>query len=198
MCKSIISALSNADELNPRLRDMLACLADLTLGQDNVVPSACTEAADTMVREGLCSAERKLKQDLAVAEARLQEVLVELEARASDVDNAEATQAELRRTVADYKVEIKESTKAIQTCTEGLKAVQDEQKCIHDKLEQAAMKVDQLRSLDEDLYQPLKVAPPPGPHCRKHVNRICKMGKEFGFENSLLEQIPKVLQKGLD
>merc|ERR1719223_1814676 len=104
------------------------------------MPSAYQEAAITMVREGLRSAERELKQNLAQAELSLHEACLQKEVHQTEVGNAETRQMELKRIINEAKIDIRESTKAIETSKHGLQVMQHLQKSSQDRLEEDAAK----------------------------------------------------------
>merc|ERR1719446_903282 len=58
--------------------------------------------------------------------------------------------------------------------------------------------VEQLRHVEENLYQPLKGAPAKGQKGQKQLNDIQRIGKQLGFQGQVLEQVPAVLKKALD
>jgi hypothetical protein len=105
---------------------------------------------------------------------------------------------ELRRTISESKATLKESTKAIDTCRHGLTNAQAAQKASQVKLNSAAAQLGQLQNVDRDMYQPLKARAAHGAEGFKQLKCIEKVGKRFGFPETLLESARAVLKKELD
>lgn len=197
-CDLILSALKGVEELSPKVRQVLGGLVGIALGGDDGMLEPYREAAITMVREALLSVDRKLKRELEEAQTKVDQLRAEEEDQRFDLQNAETRVVELKKMIAETKTNIKESTNAIHTSQHGLVSVTATQKASQCKLNETASKVEQLRSLDQDLYQPLKSLGVQGPHGSKQLRKIGRVGKDIGFQEAVLKTVPRVLKKELD
>jgi len=57
---------------------------------------------------------------------------------------------------------------------------------------------EQLHQVEKDAYQPLKEAAALGRKGQEQLKCIGKLGKQFGFQEALLESVPGVLKRSLD
>jgi DNA repair exonuclease SbcCD ATPase subunit len=197
-CKSIISALAGVEELSPKVRETLAGLVSHSIGLDSGLPPQYRPAAMTMVREALASTERRLEEELREAQIRVDGAQADKVAREAAVTDAEAHLDELKKTIVDSKVTIKESNTSIGTSRKSLKTLQGVQKSSQDKLIAIAAKVEQLHNVEKDAYQPLKEAAALGRKGNEQLKCIRKLGKDFCFQEALLESVPGVLKRSLD
>lgn len=197
-CRSIISAVAGVDELSPRIRETLSDLVRHSLGLENGLPSQYRDAALTMVREALASIEKRLEEELQKAQSKVDGAQEDKEAREVAVTHAECHVIDLQNAIVESKVAIKESNTSIGTSRKSLKALQEVQKSSQEKLHALARKVDQLHNVEQAAYQPLKEAAAQGREGNAQLKCIRKLGKDFGFQESLLESVPGVLKRTLD
>jgi hypothetical protein len=197
-CKSIISAMVGVEELPPKVRETLSGLVSPSLCSDNALPPQYRHAAITLVREALVSTEKRLEEERRAAQEKVDGAQEDKAAREAAVVDAEIHLHGLKNTIAESKIAIKESTTSMSTSRKSLKAVQGAQKSSQDKLSTIAAKVEQLHTVEKNVYQPLKGAAAQGRKGQEHLKRIRKLGKDFGFQEALLESVPGVLKKSLD
>lgn len=197
-CKSIISALVGAEELSPKIRETLSGLVSHSLGVDDGLPPQYRQAAITLVREALASTERRLEEELCEAQKKVDGAQMDKEAREGAVVEAEVHLNDLKNTIIESKIAIKESNTSMGTSRKSLKTLQGALKCSQDQLSTIAAKVEQLHHVERDAYQPLKGTPAQGRKGQEQLKCIQKLGKDFGFQDALLGSVPGVLKKGLD
>mmetsp|Transcript_119009 Transcript_119009/g.188480 ORF Transcript_119009/g.188480 Transcript_119009/m.188480 type:complete len:385 (-) Transcript_119009:129-1283(-) len=197
-CKSIMSALAGMDELSPKVRDMISGLVSHSLSIDHALPAPYRQAAVAMMDEALMSTEKRLEDELSEARRKAdcaQEDLMTCEAAATD---AETRLIDLKSLVAESKSAIKECSKSICASRHNLKALQAAQKASQVKLGMITAQVERLQNVENQAYQPLKESAAQGKKGIDQVHCIQKLGKDFGFHETLLESIPAVLRKDLD
>lgn len=197
-CKSIISAVAGVEELSPKVRETLSDLVRQSFGLENGLPSQYRDAALIMIREALMSTEKRLEENLQKAQSKIDGAQEDKVVREVAVTHAECKVNNLQFAISESKVAIKESNTSIGTSRKSLKALQEAQTCSHEKLNKLATKVEQLRSVEKSAYQPLKEGGAQGRDGHAQLKRIQELGKDFGFQEALLESVPGVLKRTLD
>jgi DNA repair exonuclease SbcCD ATPase subunit len=197
-CKSIISAVAGVEELSPKIRETLSDLVRHSLGLENGLPSQYRDAALAMVREALASTEKRLEEELQKAQSKVDSAQEDKVAREAAVTHAERHVHDLQNAILESKVAIKESNTSIGTSRKSLKVLQGAQRSSQEKLNALATKVEQLHSVEQSAYQPLKEAAAQGREGHAQLKCIRKLGKDFGFHETLLESVPGVLKRALD
>jgi chromosome segregation ATPase len=197
-CKSIISALVSVEELSPQVRETLSSLVRHSFGVDNGLPPQYMHAAIALVREALVSTEKRLEEELREARKKVDGAQDDKVAREAAVVDAEAHLTRLKNTIIESKTAIKESSTSIGTSRKSLKVLQGAQKSSQEKLNTIASKVDKLHQVEKDAYLPLKESAALGRKGQEHLKCIGKLGKDFGFQEALLESVPGVLKRSLD
>jgi len=151
-----------------------------------------------MVREALASTERRLAGELRRTQDKVDGVQEDKVAREAAVTDAEAHLNDLKNTIIDSKIAIKESNTSMGTSRKCLKTLQGAQKSSLEKLNTIAAKVGQLHDVEKDAYQPLKEVAAQGRKGHEQLKCIRKLGKDFGFQEALLESVPGVLKRSLE
>lgn len=195
-CDSMIAGLPGIEELPLEVRRRLGSLVGNSLSFDGTV--LCREAATLNVRESLCKVKDQLAGELQTAVAKVDEISKARAAHEAGAQEAEAQVCKLSSSLAEARVNMRVSSKAMGTFRRRLKILHAGQMATGVKLEAASRQVDQLHSVDQKLFQPLKKSAAKGSKGHRQLQNIQRECKVLGFQRTLLKSLPKVLKKKLD
>lgn len=166
----------------------------------NGMPAPYRNAAIQMVREALSGTEQQLESALAEAKEKVEGAAADRDSREAALEAAEANVATIQQSLIDAKASLKDVASAAEAARKDLKSLSAAHKVQAGELQAAASRVQRLQAAEQEIYKPLKEAAKAtfGPEERKQLNSLRKVGKAFGFHDTLMESVPSVLKKQLD
>merc|ERR1712060_1523 len=142
-----------------------------------------------MVREVLDSLKAAAQSKLDEAEEKLATAFKEKGECESAVESAAAVLAERTKTVDAAKTGYTERTLACVAAKEALASAEQEQKSGNAGVVVTEEKKQMLLSGLETIYGPLKSGEMPAAQVRDGAQKIQKLGKDLGFDMSLLQTV---------
>lgn len=195
---AILSTLTGLEELQAKPRKVLRDLIGCSLGLKTAISESSRKAAVQMVHNAIQCVEETLERQLQEARNKVDDMYASKAAQEAAQKYAQEQLQEVRSSLVESRMNIKESTKAIESFQHGLEAMKAEQITSESKLNSSVGLVDQLQHVDQNLYQPLKSSPAKGPKGRKSLHGIQKIGEDLGVQRSVLKNLPDVLKKPVD
>jgi len=195
LCSEVANAILTAPEYPDMVKNMLADTVLDTLA----VPKECRHAfQDTtidMIRKVLDSLQAAAQSKLDEAEKKLETTCKENETLQSSIEAAAATLAERIQTVDAAKTEHAERTSARVAAKEALALAEQEQASGNAGLVVTEEKKQRLETGLETIYGPVKSGEMPAAELKDGIKKIEKLGKDMGFDMSLLQAIPTAFAK---
>jgi predicted RecB family endonuclease len=176
---------------------MLGDLIARNLGFQVSLPEPSLETTVTTVRDAIVGVEDTLVMAVQSAQQRLEDTRAEKASHDANEQEAAACLSDLENKIAQAKAGVKESARDIESRNQDLETLKSQQAASEGGIKAAAKKVERLYKIDQSSYKPLKEVAAAGTKGHQQLKGLQKIGKEFGFQNTLLASVPEVLKKSL-
>jgi len=195
LCDQVANAMWTAPEYPDAVKNMLVSTLHGTLAVPKESRHAFQDTTIEMVRKVLDSLKAATQSKLDEAEKKFETTLRENEERQTSIELAAATLAERTKTVDAAKTEHAERTLACVAAKEALASVEREQASGNAGLAVTEERKKRLDSAFDTIYCPLKSGEMPAAEVQDGIKKIEKLGKDFGFDMSLLQTVPAAFAK---
>jgi len=157
------------------------------------------EVAVQMAGEAFADVKERIEAEAKEAQVKLISVESGWVERSSTLDSAQEKVAKIKKEIAEAKLGVKISIKAIESARLGLQKTKAADKTGLGKPKLVSEKIRSLEAVEKDAFQPLKQGSVKGAQGKHKLKHLQKVGKRFGFHDVLLNTtMPKVAFKGID
>jgi hypothetical protein len=174
---------------------MLANTLTGSLGEPKEKRHAIQDSTIDMVRQVMESLRAAAQSKLVEAETKLETVFKEDGERQKSVQTAAATLEERIKTADAAKSEHAKSTSARMAAKQALASAEQEQTTGNAGLAVAEEKKRRLETSLETIYGLIKSGEMPAAEAQDGIKKIEKLGKDLGFDASLLQTVPAAFAK---
>jgi len=195
LCDQVNDAILGSPEYSPEVKKMLANGIIGSLAVPKEKRHAFQDSTVDMIRQVVDSLQAAAQSKLDEAERRLETTVKENEEHQNAVEAAAATLAERTKMADAAKTRYGECTMARVAAKEALNLAERKQTIGNAGLSVTALKKQRLESGMETIYGPLKRGDMPAAEVQEGIRQIEKLGKDIGFDATLLQSVPGPLAK---
>jgi len=193
--KLLSKALQNTQEFPDEVRSMLKAIMPYSLGVAHAERSLCQHKVVDLLSTAFVQMEEGITGRIAEAEAKTQTAGSSHAEILQRKTASEAVLQERTEAVATKKTEVEQANATVKTDEEQVEKAAVQLKSSSEQLEKTNVQLERVKAVQNESYAPLQEGAVDLAAVTGHLDKVVALGKELGFDESLLLSVPAVLGK---